>query len=110
MDVRTDVRTYVRTVDDVMVIKPRFLTSIGYHIFLTMMLHHGFAQRKALPNWCCFFQSFENQICPSGKLSVDINLASDNNAIFRAAGVDAGRYIVTKMILLVPKMVFNATG
>ena len=41
---RTDVRTYVRTyvvrtdVDDVMAIKPNFLTSIGYHIFLTMVL------------------------------------------------------------------------
>ena len=37
---RTDVRTYVRTlyvrtdVHDVMAIKPNFLTSMGYHIFL----------------------------------------------------------------------------
>ena len=39
MDVRTDVRTYVRTdVHDVMAIKPNFLTSMGYHIFLTMVL------------------------------------------------------------------------
>ena len=30
-DVRTDV-------DDVMAIKPNFLTSMGYHIFLTMVL------------------------------------------------------------------------
>ena len=37
-DRRTDVRTYVRTVDDVMVIKPRFLASVGYHIFLPMVL------------------------------------------------------------------------
>ena len=36
---RTDVRTYVRTdVDDVMAIIPNFLTSMGYHIFLTMVL------------------------------------------------------------------------
>ena len=34
-----DGRTYVRTdVDDVMAIKPNFLTSMGYHIFLTMVL------------------------------------------------------------------------
>ena len=38
-DERTNVRTYIRTVDDVMVIKPRFLASMGYHIFLTMVLH-----------------------------------------------------------------------
>ena len=39
-DGRTYVRTlYVRTtVHDVMAIKPNFLTSMGYHIFLTMVL------------------------------------------------------------------------
>ena len=32
-------RTYVRTdVHDVMAIKPNFLTSMGYHIFLSMVL------------------------------------------------------------------------
>ena len=30
--------TYVRTVDDVMAIEPNFLTSMGYHIFLAMVL------------------------------------------------------------------------
>ena len=42
---RTDVCTYVRCtyvvrtdVHDVMAIKPNFLTSMGYHIFLTMVL------------------------------------------------------------------------
>ena len=36
---RADGRTYVRTdVHDVMAIKPNFLTSMGYHIFLTMVL------------------------------------------------------------------------
>ena len=37
---RTDVRSHVlRTyVHDVMAIKPNFLTSMGYHIFLTMVL------------------------------------------------------------------------
>ena len=42
VDVRTDgrtyVRTFVRTVDDVMATKPRFFASMGYHIFLTMVL------------------------------------------------------------------------
>ena len=39
-DVRTYVRTYVvgTDVDDVMAIKPNFLTSMGYHILLTMVL------------------------------------------------------------------------
>ena len=52
---RTDVRTYVRTyvvrtnVDDVMAIKPNFLTSMGYHIFLTMVLRYNSLAGKA----CC---------------------------------------------------------
>ena len=38
---RTDVRcTYVRTVDDVMALKPNFLASMGYtSIFLALVLH-----------------------------------------------------------------------
>ena len=36
---RTCVCTDVRTVDDVMAVKPRFLAAMGYHIFLTMVLH-----------------------------------------------------------------------
>ena len=35
-DGRTDVRC--TDVDDAMAIKPNFLTSMGYHIFLTMVL------------------------------------------------------------------------
>ena len=34
MKARTDVRTYVRTVDDVMSIKPNFLASMVYQYFL----------------------------------------------------------------------------
>ena len=33
-----DGRTHVQTVDDVMAIKPKFLASMGYHIFLAMVL------------------------------------------------------------------------
>ena len=37
-----DKRTYVRTdVHDIMAIKPNFLTSMGYHIFLTMLDSKG---------------------------------------------------------------------
>ena len=55
-DGRTDVRTYVRTlyvrtdVHDVMAIKPNFLTSMGYHIFLRtfapIVSAHPYCARK----------------------------------------------------------------
>ena len=52
-DGRTDVRTYVvRTdVDDVMAIKPNFLTSMGYHIFLTMVLRARAELRYHISNF-----------------------------------------------------------
>ena len=45
-----DGRTYVRCTDvhDVMAIKPNFLTSMGYHIFLSMVLRaRAFGARGA---------------------------------------------------------------
>ena len=43
-----NVRTYVRTdVHDVMAIKPNFLTSMGYYIFLTMVLRTRAGLRRA---------------------------------------------------------------
>ena len=44
-DGRTDVRC--TDVDDVMAIKPNFLTSMGYHIFLTMVLRAGAPSARA---------------------------------------------------------------
>ena len=42
---RTDVRcTYVRTVDDVMAIKPNFLASMGYQYFLRYGAPHARAE------------------------------------------------------------------
>ena len=44
-----DGRTYVRCTDvhDVMAIKPNFLTSMGYHIFLSMVLRARAPSRGA---------------------------------------------------------------
>ena len=61
-DGRTDVRTYVRTlyvrtdVHDVMAIKPNFLTSMGYHIFLSMVLRarsSAITCNRAKKRLCC---------------------------------------------------------
>lgn len=60
-----------------------------------------------------FFNSFENQIAPNSKLSIEIRLENDADLIFKAGGVNApndGRVIVTRMVLWVPKMIFNTEG
>ena len=66
---RTCVCTDVRTVDDVMAIKPRFLASMGYHIFLTMVLRacapssraelRNLRNRKHVP---CFYRVIETRV------------------------------------------------
>ena len=55
-----DGRTYVRTdVHDVMAMKPNFLTSMGYHIFLSMVLRaRAFGERGApLSSYLKFMQT-----------------------------------------------------
>ena len=83
--------------------------------------NEGFAKRKALLtalaennivlplNRYGFFNSFETEIAPNGKVTIDINLETDNNVIFRFGG-DPGRFIITRLVLWVPKMIFNSEG
>ena len=60
-DGRTDVRMYVRTlyvrtdVHDVMAIKPNFLTSMGYHIFLSMVLRARGAPLSSSSSFICLY-------------------------------------------------------
>ena len=84
--------------------------------------NEGFARRKTLLsagaenniilplNRYSFFKSFENEIAPNGKSTLDVSLESDNNVIFRAGAAAAGRYIITKFVLWVTKMIFNVEG
>ena len=46
-----DGRTYVRMVDDVMAMKPNFLASLGYSIFLAMVLHARAPSARAEPRY-----------------------------------------------------------
>ena len=82
----------------------------------------GFAERKTLLsggatnniilplNRFGFFYSFKDQMCPNGKVSIDIQLESDDNVIFRDNAAGAGRYIITKFVLRVPKMELTPSG
>ena len=84
--------------------------------------NEGFTKRKTLLtggaknniilplNRFGFFQSFRNEICPNGKVSIVVELESDANVLFRDAGAGAGRYIITKFVLWVPKMTLSSSG
>lgn len=84
--------------------------------------NEGFTKRKTLLtgsaannihlplNRFGYFQSFKDQISPNGKVSFEVRLESDDNVIFRANAANAGRYIITKFVLWVPKMVLTPSG
>lgn len=82
----------------------------------------GFAARKLLAqggneikckiplNNYSFFRSLETNMLPPSQIQITLQLTNDNELIHRAAGVDNGRVIVTKLILWVPRLIFNAEG
>lgn len=57
-----------------------------------------------------FFRFLNEKLIPNGKISIDVTLETDNNVIFRANGVDPRRYVVTRMVLWVSKVIFNTEG
>ena len=83
----------------------------------------GFASKKSLTNTQAsnniilklnrypFFNSFEREICPMGKLALDITLETDANLLYKSVVIPAGgaapvagRVVVTKMVLWIPKL------
>ena len=82
----------------------------------------GFAKRKALLAGSHtslqlrrygFFNSFQNNIAPNGKMQFSIEQEKDDNIVYQGTAVGAAndrKYIVTKMVMWVPRMVFNSKG
>ena len=64
-------RTYVRMIDDVMATKPNFFTSMGYHIFLSMVLR---ARERASP-LLSYYENLPNSLTTiekRGALAADL--------------------------------------
>jgi len=80
----------------------------------------GFAERKLLLgasvvvtrelplNRYSFFEALERNLLPSGRLEMNIEVESDANLIWQAA--DNCRVVLTKLQLIVPRIVFNSEG
>ncbi|RMX59920.1 hypothetical protein pdam_00001170 [Pocillopora damicornis] len=54
-----------------------------------------------------FFESFQSEIASNGNVSIDIDLESDYHSIFRPAAAAEGRYVISRFVLWVPRMIFN---
>ena len=61
-------------------------------------------------NLYSYFASFKRNIHPNLKINIEIRLEQDINLIFRDAGADDGKIIVSKLRLWCPKLIFNAEG
>ena len=57
-----------------------------------------------------FFQGLENNMLPPSQIQITLQLTDDDELIYRVGAVDAGRVIVTTLILWVPRMIFNSDG
>ena len=80
----------------------------------------GFATRKLLLgasntvtrelplNRYSFFEALERNLLPSGRLELNIEFESDANLIWQAA--DNCRVVLTKLQLIVPRIIFNSEG
>ena len=80
----------------------------------------GFAERKSLLgasvvvnteiplNRYSFFEALEDELLPSTRLELNLQIASDANLIWQA-GANC-RVIITRMQLIVPRITFNSEG
>ena len=57
-----------------------------------------------------FFEGLETNMLPPSQIQITLQLTNDDELIFRVGGVDAARVIITKLVLWVPRMIFNPDG
>ena len=83
--------------------------------------NNGFAARRTLLglapnkvfteiplNRCSFFESLDNQLLPNTRVTLEFNLETDDNLIWRKGGDDC-QIVVTKMRLVIPRLIFNGS-
>ena len=57
-----------------------------------------------------FFKSLETNILPPSQIQINITLTDDNFLIYKSAGSENARVVITKLVLWVPRMLFNSIG
>ena len=71
----------------------------------------GKTQNSIIPlNKFSFFEGLERNLLPPSQIQISSKLTDDATLINRNNGVDANKVIVTKLVLWIPKMVFNSDG
>ena len=55
-----------------------------------------------------FFEGLERNLLPPSQIQISPKLTNDATLIYRNNGVDAGKVVVGKLVLWIPRMVFNS--
>ena len=71
----------------------------------------GKIQNSIIPlNKFSFFEGLERNLLPPSQIQISPKLTDDATLIHRNNGVDAGKVVVNKLVLWIPRMVFNSDG
>ena len=84
--------------------------------------NRGFTIRSALSLACkiqnsiiplnkfSFFERLERNLLPPSQIQISPKLTDDASLIYRNNGVDAGKIVLSNLVLWIPRMVFNSDG
>ena len=71
----------------------------------------GKIQNSIIPlNKVSFFEGLERNLLPPSQLQISPKLTDDATLIYRNNGIDAVKVVVSKLVLWIPKMLFNSDG
>ena len=71
----------------------------------------GKIQNSIIPlNKFSFSEGLERNLLPPSQIQISPKLTDDATLIYRNNGVDAGKVVVSKLVLWIPRMVFNSDG
>ena len=71
----------------------------------------GKIQNSIIPlNKFSFFEGLERNLLPPSQIQISPKLTDDATLIYRNNGVDAGKVVVSKLVLWIPRMLFNSDG
>ena len=71
----------------------------------------GKIQNPIIPlNNFSFFEGSENNLLPPSQIQISTKLTDDDTLIYRNNGKDADKVVVSKLVLWIPRMLFNSDG
>ena len=57
-----------------------------------------------------FFNSLQDKMLPPSQIQVSTTLTNDNVLIYKHSTAEAGRVVISKFVLWIPRMIFNTSG